>query len=108
MSKREMDKIVNQIVKDAKEKLTVTQQEKENKCGLIILSITVIAGLIAIVLYIKSKQDEDIEEYYEYFDDDDDDDMYEDLSDDDDDDVEYLEIKNFEEEDLEREDKDDK
>ncbi|WP_305767141.1 hypothetical protein [Candidatus Epulonipiscium viviparus] len=97
MSKREMDKIVDKIVKDAKDKLGIEQPAKCGKCGFVIFGVTVLAGLIAIILYIKSKQDEDIEEYYEYFDDDlddDEDNMYDDLDDDLDDDVEYLEIKN--------------
>ncbi|ONI44039.1 hypothetical protein AN641_08640 [Candidatus Epulonipiscioides gigas] len=98
MSKREMDK----IVKEVKDKLGAHPKEKNcSKYNFIFLGVTVLAGLIALVLYIKSKQDEDIEEYYEYFDDDldDDDDIYEDLSDDDDLDVEYLEIKDFEDND---------
>ncbi len=95
MSKKEMDKIVQEV----KERLGVQQQQKCNKCIWLLLGGTVFVALVAVVLWLRSKEDEDIEEYYEYFDDelDDDDELYSELTEDDDD-VEYLEIKQFDEE----------
>ncbi len=98
MNKKEMDKVVQEV----KERLGITPIKEKTCCQKapwILLGITVLATLIAIVLWIKSKEDEDIEEYYEYFDDEfeeDDDDIYAELADEVDEDVEYLEIKNFE------------
>ncbi|OOB80264.1 MAG: hypothetical protein BEN19_05835 [Epulopiscium sp. Nuni2H_MBin003] len=94
MSKKDMDK----IVKEVKDRLgVVTPAERKcHRCGWIMLGVGVLVALLGLILYIKSKEDDDIEEYYEYFDEDlDDDDMYDDA----DEDVEYLEIKNFEDED---------
>ncbi|OON92660.1 MAG: hypothetical protein ATN34_01815 [Epulopiscium sp. Nele67-Bin002] len=95
MSKKEMDKIVLEV----KERLGMQHHEKEkcNKAIWLLLSGTVFVALVAVVLWLRSKEDEDIEEYYEYFDDelDDDDDIYGELTEDED--VEYLEIKQFDE-----------
>ncbi len=94
MSKKEMDKIVLEV----RERLGMQQQQQRcNKCIWLLLGGTVFVALVAVVLWLRSKEDEDIEEYYEYFDDelDDDEDIYGELTEDED--VEYLEIKQFDE-----------
>ena len=73
---------------------------KQNKShnGLWIgIAIGVVAALVGLVLWIKSRNDEYIEEYYEYFDDDLEDELEDDLYGEDDD-VEYVSIRNFDEE----------
>ncbi len=96
MSKREKDKLIQEI----KERMGIAPQ-KEDKClcFLGILLGVLIAVTIGLILWLRSKELEDIEEYYEYFDDEVlKDDIYgeEDL-DFDDEEVEYLEITNFDE-----------
>ncbi len=83
--------------------------KKCNK-GLILALLAIIAGVtVALVIWLKSKDDEYIEEYFEYFDDDldeeevDADELYgeDEISADE---VEYVELKTFEENDDEVED----
>lgn len=72
--------------------------QKSNKGLWIGIGIAVVAALVGLILWIKSKNDEDIEEYYEYFDDELEDELEDDLYGEDDlDDVEYFQIKNFDE-----------
>lgn len=75
-----------------------SNKHKSNKGLWIGLAIGVVTALVGLVLWLRSKNDEDIEEYYEYFDDEVEDELEEDLYGDEEDDVEYLEIKNFSEE----------
>ncbi|MEG0352247.1 MAG: hypothetical protein RR586_03195 [Cellulosilyticaceae bacterium] len=105
MSKKEL----NQAIKEVKKRMAkYNEPEKSNKGLLIGLGIVVITVLVGLVLWLRSKNDEDIEEYYEYFDDEmeeelDDSDLYgtdEDSSDD----VEYVQIKSFDLEDEAEED----
>lgn len=97
MSKKEL----NQAIKEVKKRMSkYNEPQKSNKGLLIGLGLLVITVLVGLVLWLRSKNDEDIEEYYEYFDDEmeeslDDSDLYgmdeEDLED-----VEYVQIKRFE------------
>ncbi len=105
MNKREMDKIVQEV----KDRLGIapTREEKCNKCIWIALGVSVVVALVAVVLWIKSKEDEDIEEYYEYFDDELDDDIYDEIADDSDDDVEYMELKTFDQDEEDEEEVED-
>lgn len=95
MSKRE----INKIIKEVRRKMS--KKNNTNKGLWIGIGIAVIAGLIGLVLWLKSKNDEYIEEYYEYFDDELEDELEDDLYGDDDDDVEYVAIKDFDDEALE-------
>lgn len=63
------------------------------------IALAVVAALVGLVLWLKSRNDEYIEEYYEYFDDDLEDELEDDLYGDEDDDVEYVAIKDFDKED---------
>ena len=65
------------------------------------IALAVVAALVGLVLWLKSRNDEYIEEYYEYFDDDLEDELEDDLYGDEDDDVEYVAIKDFDKEDEE-------
>lgn len=105
MSKKELDKAIKEV---KKRMARYNEPQRSNKGLMIGLGLAVIAALVGLVLWIRSKNDEDIEEYYEYFDDEMeeefDEDLYgnEDLEDlqaldgvDEDNDVEYVEIKHF-------------
>lgn len=104
MSKKELDK----IIKEVRGRMSYQEPQKSNKGWIIGLGIAVVAALVGLVLWLRSKNDEDIEEYYEYFDDEmedelEDDDLYGigealDSEDDEDDEEEvgYVQIKNFE------------
>ena len=59
------------------------KKDKSNKGLWLGIILAVVAALVGVVLWLKSRNDEYIEEYYEYFDDD----------------VEYVAIKNFDVED---------
>lgn len=71
------------------------KKQKSNKGLWIGLAIGVLATLVGLVLWLRSKNNEDIEEYYEYFDDEIEDALEEDLYGEEDEDVEYVQIKNF-------------
>jgi hypothetical protein len=71
------------------------QKQSSNKGLWIGLAVGVIATLVGLVLWLRSKNNEDIEEYYEYFDDEIEDALEEDLYGEEEDDVEYVQIKNF-------------
>ena len=76
------------------------RKDKSNRGLWFGIIVAVVTALVGIVLWLKSRNDEYIEEYYEYFDDD----LEEELEDDlygKEDDVEYVAIKNFDEEDEE-------
>ncbi|MEG0153504.1 MAG: hypothetical protein RR744_10105 [Cellulosilyticaceae bacterium] len=70
------------------------RKEKSNKGLWFGIILAVVAGLVGLVLWLKSRNDEYIEEYYEYFDDDLEDEFEDDLYGEDDD-VEYVAIKDF-------------
>ncbi len=72
----------------------MSRRDKSNKGLWIGIGIAIVAALVGLVLWLKSKNDEYIEEYYEYFDDDLTDDE-EDLYNEDEDDIAYVEIKHF-------------
>ena len=74
------------------------KKDKSNKGLWLGIILTVVAALVGVVLWLKSRNDEYIEEYYEYFDDDLEDELEDDLYGEDDD-VEYVAIKNFDVED---------
>lgn len=104
MNKKEFDKAIKEV---KKRMYQYKEPQKSNKGLMIGLGLAVIAALVGVVLWIRSKNDEDIEEYYEYFDDEmeeelEDEDLYgiEELEDEEDEEVEYVKIKNFTEEDL--------
>lgn len=83
------------------------KNQKSNKGLWIGIGIAVIAALVGLILWIKSKNDEDIEEYYEYFDDELEDELEDDLYGEDElDDVEYFQIKNFDEDEVEDDEED--
>lgn len=75
------------------------KKEKSNRGLWVGIALAVVAALVGLVLWLKSRNDEYIEEYYEYFDDDLEDELEDDLYGEEDDDVEYVEIKNFDKED---------
>ena len=87
-------------VKEVKKRMCCRKKDKSNRGLWFGIIVAVVTALVGIVLWLKSRNDEYIEEYYEYFDDD----LEEELEDDlygKDDDVEYVAIKNFDEEDEE-------
>lgn len=91
-------------LKEVKKSMSCCRFKKKTKSykGLWIgLAMGVVAALIGLVLWLRSKNEEDIEEYYEYFDDELDDELEDDLyaEEDSDEDVEYVKIKNFSDED---------
>ena len=86
-------------VKEVKKLMCYGRKDKSNKGLWLGITLAVVAALVGIVLWLKSRNDEYIEEYYEYFDDDLEDDLEEDLYGEEDDDVEYVAIKNFDTED---------
>ncbi|MGL6174804.1 MAG: hypothetical protein ACRC1P_09405 [Cellulosilyticaceae bacterium] len=109
MSKKELEK----IIKEVKSRMNYKEPQKSNKGWIIGIGVAVIAALIGLVLWIRTKNDEDIEEYYEYFDDEmedelEDDELYgllqEDEDDEDEEDIGYVSIKNFSDEDEDEED----
>ena len=70
------------------------KKDKSNKGLWLGIILAVVAALVGVVLWLKSRNDEYIEEYYEYFDDDLEDELEDDLYGEDDD-VEYVATKNF-------------
>lgn len=110
MSKKELEK----IIKEVKSRMNYKEPQKSNKGWIIGIGVAVIAALIGLVLWLRTKNDEDIEEYYEYFDDEmedelEDDELYGLLQEEDEEDEEedenigYVSIKNFSDEDEEDE-----
>ncbi|MGL4736325.1 MAG: hypothetical protein ACRCW2_02610 [Cellulosilyticaceae bacterium] len=97
MSKKKLDRMIKEV------KHMYGKKNQKSNTGLWIgIGIAVIAALVGLILWIKSKNDEDIEEYYEYFDDELEDELEDDLYGEDDlDDVEYFQIKNFDEDEAE-------
>lgn len=85
-------------VKEVKKRMCCGKKDKSNKGLWLGIILAVVAALVGVVLWLKSRNDEYIEEYYEYFDDDLEDELEDDLYGEDDD-VEYVAIKNFDVED---------
>lgn len=90
-------------VKEVKKLMCCGKRNKSNKTVWLGIALAVVATLVGLVLWIKSRNDEYIEEYYEYFDDELEDELEDDLYGEEDDDVEYVEIKNFANESIEEE-----
>lgn len=78
------------------------RKEESKRCAWFVIGTSVIAILIALIVWVAKKREKDLEEHYEYFDDDFDaldenfDELDESIYDDEDDEqIEYVKIKDF-------------
>ena len=76
------------------------KKEESKKCAWFVIGTSVIAILIALIIWVAKKREKDLEEHYEYFDDDFDelDENFDDFDEsiyDDEEQVEYVKIKDF-------------
>jgi hypothetical protein len=59
------------------------------------IAVAIVAGVVGVVLWLRSKKEDDLDEYYQYFEDELDEEVEDDLYGEDEEDVEYVELKNF-------------
>lgn len=77
------------------------RKEESKKCAWFVIGTSVIAVLIALIIWVAKKREKDLEEHYEYFDDDFDeldenfDEFDESIYDDEEEQIEYVKIKDF-------------